>query len=83
MISTEEHQALFDRLEHLIALFPSQAAFARKVGIDPSVPADWKARIRQPRALTLMKVCAATGADANWLLLGRGVPPRGVRTRDV
>lgn len=74
MIGAREHQALFDRLEQLIALFPSRTAFARAVGIDASTISDWKARLRQPRALSLMKVCAALEVDANWLLLGHGVP---------
>jgi transcriptional regulator with XRE-family HTH domain len=74
MIGAREHEALFERLEQLIALFPSQSAFARAVGIDESQPSFWSRRASQPRALTLMKVCTALNVDANWLLLGRGAP---------
>ncbi len=83
MTGAKEHEALFDRLEQLIALFPSQAAFARAVGIDESQPSFWKTRASQPRAFTLMKVCAALNVDANWLLLGRGATSAPNRTTIV
>lgn len=83
-MSTREHgdesweQRVVDRLFSLKRRGESDAAFARRLGLQPQHLSNYRNGHHGLSVQTAIRVAEGTGISLDWLLLGRGKPHRGV-----
>lgn len=53
----------------------SQASFAAKLGVKPSVIAGWEDDLKEPRANRLQMLAGILGVSISWILTGEGEGP--------